>query len=56
MQAMATHFGGVVSPSDEKEFGYAEVALGHSSELLRGIEDRVNSEGHGVLEGLDEPR
>jgi len=50
MQAMAMHFGGVVSPSDEKEFGYAEVALGHSSELLRGIEDRVNSEGRGVLE------
>ncbi len=50
MQAMAIHFDGVVSLSDEKEFGYAEVALDQSSELLRGIEDRVNAEGRGVLE------
>ncbi len=50
MQAMAMHFGGVVSPSDEKEFGYAEVELDQSSELLRGIEDKVNAEGRGVLE------
>ncbi|MFW5927471.1 MAG: glutamine-hydrolyzing GMP synthase, partial [Wenzhouxiangella sp.] len=50
MQAMATHFGGEVSPSDEKEFGYAEVALEHPGRLFDGIEDRVDSRGRGVLE------
>jgi GMP synthase (glutamine-hydrolysing) len=50
MQAMATHFGGAVSPSDEKEFGYAEVSIDEGSELLHGIEDRVNGEGRGQLE------
>jgi GMP synthase (glutamine-hydrolysing) len=50
MQAMATHFGGAVSPSDEKEFGYAEVSIDAGSELLHGIEDRVSSDGRGQLE------
>jgi len=50
MQAMAAHFGGAVDPSDEKEFGYAEVAIANSSRLLDGIEDRVATNGRGVLE------
>ena len=50
MQAMATHFGGTVDPSDEKEFGYAEVAIANRSRLLDGIEDRVAANGRGVLE------
>jgi GMP synthase (glutamine-hydrolysing) len=50
MQAMATHFGGRVSPSDEKEFGYAEVALDQPGELLTGIEDRVDTHGRAQLE------
>ncbi|HKL49739.1 MAG TPA: glutamine-hydrolyzing GMP synthase [Wenzhouxiangellaceae bacterium] len=50
MQAMATHFGGTVDPSDEKEFGYAEVAIASPSRLLDGIEDRVATNGRGVLE------
>ncbi|MBL37774.1 MAG: glutamine-hydrolyzing GMP synthase [Xanthomonadales bacterium] len=50
MQAMATHFGGTVDPSDEKEFGYAEVAIANPSRLLDGIEDRVATNGRGVLE------
>jgi len=49
MQAMAAHFGGEVAPSDEKEFGYAEVRLAHAGALLTGIEDRINPEGAGVL-------
>ncbi|NBD95386.1 MAG: glutamine-hydrolyzing GMP synthase [Gammaproteobacteria bacterium] len=49
MQAMATHFGGAVSPSEEKEFGYAEVALANPGRLFEGIEDRV-SDGQGLLE------
>jgi len=50
MQAMAAHFGGAVDPSDEKEFGYAEVAVARRSRLLVGIEDRVATNGRGVLE------
>ena len=33
-----------------REFGYAEIrARGHSA-LLRDIQDRVNAEGHGLLD------
>ena len=50
MQAMATHFGGDVDTSEEKEFGYAEVALHEPCALLEGIEDRVDESGRGLLE------
>ncbi len=50
MQTMAAQLGGRVEPGDVHEFGYAEVrARGHSA-LLADIEDRVNEEGHGLLD------
>ncbi|MEP7312660.1 MAG: glutamine-hydrolyzing GMP synthase [Pseudomonadota bacterium] len=50
MQTMATQLGGKVAPGDVHEFGYAEIrAQGHSA-LLEHIEDRVNTEGHGLLD------
>jgi GMP synthase (glutamine-hydrolysing) len=50
MQTMAAQLGGRVEPGHVKEFGYAEIrARGHSA-LLRDIEDRVNGEGHGLLD------
>jgi GMP synthase (glutamine-hydrolysing) len=50
MQTMAAQLGGRVEPGAVKEFGYAEVrARGHSA-LLRDIEDRVNRDGHGMLD------
>jgi GMP synthase (glutamine-hydrolysing) len=50
MQTMAAQLGGRVEPGAVHEFGYAEVrARGHSA-LLQGIEDRVNGEGHGLLD------
>jgi GMP synthase (glutamine-hydrolysing) len=50
LQTMAQQLGGRVEPHDSKEFGYAEIrARGHSA-LLRDIEDRVNDEGHGLLD------
>ncbi len=50
MQTMAAQLGGRVEPGAVHEFGYAEVrARGHSV-LLRDIEDRVNAEGHGLLD------
>jgi GMP synthase (glutamine-hydrolysing) len=50
MQAMAQHFGGRVEPHDQKEFGYAEIRARGHSKLLTDIEDRVNAEGHGLLD------
>jgi GMP synthase (glutamine-hydrolysing) len=50
MHTMAAQLGGRVVPGEVREFGYAEVrARGHSA-LLRDIEDRVNAEGHGLLD------
>jgi GMP synthase (glutamine-hydrolysing) len=50
MQTMADQLGGKVESGKVREFGYAEVrAQGHSA-LLKDIQDRVNSEGHGLLD------
>jgi GMP synthase (glutamine-hydrolysing) len=50
MQTMAAQLGGAVESGRVREFGYAEVrARGHSA-LLRDIQDRVNGEGHGLLD------
>ncbi len=50
MQTMAAQLGGQVEGGLVREFGYAEVrARGHSL-LLRDIQDRANSEGHGLLD------
>jgi len=50
MQTMAAQLGGRVEPGAVHEFGYAEVrAQGHSA-LLSDIEDRVNAQGHGLLD------
>ncbi len=50
MQAMAAQLGGDVETGHVREFGYAQVrARGHST-LLRDIQDRVNAEGHGLLD------
>ena len=50
MQTMAAQLGGRVEPGAVHEFGYAEVRARNHSSLLRGIEDRVNAEGHGLLD------
>jgi GMP synthase (glutamine-hydrolysing) len=50
MQTMAAQLGGEVRMGLVREFGYAEVrAHGHSA-LLKDIQDRVNGEGHGLLD------
>jgi GMP synthase (glutamine-hydrolysing) len=50
MQTMAAQLGGAVENARVREFGYAEVrAQGHSA-LLRDIQDRTNSAGHGLLD------
>ena len=50
MHAMAAQLGGKVEMGKVREFGYAEArARGHTA-LLKGIQDRVNGEGHGLLD------
>ena len=50
MQTMAAQLGGHVAPSSHREFGYAQVRLGGHSELLRNIEDDVDSDGRALLD------
>lgn len=50
MQTMAAQLGGAVENALHREFGYAEVRARGHSELLRDIQDRVNDEGHGLLD------
>jgi GMP synthase (glutamine-hydrolysing) len=50
MQTMAQQLGGKVEAGTKREFGFAEVrARGHSA-LFKDIQDRTNTEGHGLLE------
>jgi GMP synthase (glutamine-hydrolysing) len=50
MQTMAQQLGGKVEPGKVHEFGYAEIRARGHSKLLDSIEDRVNAEGHGLLD------
>ena len=50
MQAMALHFGGAVRSSEEKEFGYARIALDQPGRLLDAIEDHINADGQAELD------
>jgi len=50
MQTMAAQLGGEVESGPVREFGYAEVRARGHSRLLTDIQDRVNSEGHGLLD------
>ncbi|MCK9983783.1 MAG: GMP synthase (glutamine-hydrolyzing) [Azoarcus sp.] len=50
MQTMAQQLGGSVESSGKREFGYAEIRARGHSDLFRGIQDRTNDEGHGLLD------
>jgi len=50
MQTMAVQLGGKVEGAKKREFGYAEIRARGHSKLLEGIQDSVNSEGHGLLD------
>lgn len=49
MQSMAQQLGGVVSFSDQREFGYAEVRAHGHTKLLDGLADFTTDDGHGML-------
>ena len=50
MQTMAAQLGGTVENGVTREFGYAEIRARGHSKLFREIQDRVNAEGHGLLD------
>jgi GMP synthase (glutamine-hydrolysing) len=50
MQTMAQQLGGKVESSGKREFGFAEVRARGHSKFFKGIQDRTNAEGHGLLE------
>lgn len=50
MQTMAAQMGGRVENAVVREFGYAEITVTGSGALLRDLQDRVDVEGHAVLD------
>ena len=50
MQTMAVQLGGRVESGATREFGFAQLRLRGHTKLLRGIQDHVNQEGHGLLD------
>jgi GMP synthase (glutamine-hydrolysing) len=50
LHTMAAQLGGRVEPSDEKEFGYAEVELTAPCALFGGISDRSTEAGRNLLD------
>jgi GMP synthase (glutamine-hydrolysing) len=50
MQTMAQQLGGRVTPSSEREFGYAEVTVTAASQLLDALEDRRSAAGNALLD------
>jgi len=50
LHTMAAQLGGRVEPSDEKEFGYAEVELTSPSALFDGITDRETGDTNPLLD------
>ena len=50
MQTMAQQLGGRVSPSEHREFGYAQVTVTAPNRLLDGLRDHADASGRAVLD------
>ena len=50
MQTMAVQLGGEAKSSKKAEFGFAQIRARNHSNLLTGITDEINSQGHGLLD------
>jgi len=50
MQTMAMQLGGRVTPSTDREFGYAQVTASAPSRLLDGLRDHSDSEGRALFD------
>jgi GMP synthase (glutamine-hydrolysing) len=49
MQTMAMQLGGMATSAHKAEYGFAKVRARGNSELLKGIQDESNEQGHGLL-------
>ena len=49
MQTMAHQLGGVVEGGHQREFGHADVRARGHTQLLDGVQDFANADGHGML-------
>ncbi len=50
MQTMAAQLGGAVENGLTREFGYAQIRARGHGRLLKGIQDRADADGHGLLD------
>src|SRR6266852_3960287 len=50
MQDMAAQLGGAVENGLTREFGYAQIRARGHGRLLKGIQDRADADGHGLLD------
>jgi GMP synthase (glutamine-hydrolysing) len=50
MQTMAVQLGGYATSAKKAEFGFAKIRARNHSKLLSGINDEINSSGHGLLD------
>lgn len=50
MQAMAYQLGGQVEGGHKREFGFAQIRAHGHTQLLEGIQDSTNEQGHGLLD------
>ena len=50
MQTMAVQLGGDATSAEKAEFGFAKIRARNHSKLLSGINDEINSDGHGLLD------
>lgn len=50
MQTMAAQLGGLVTSSDFREFGYAELMMEAECELLKDVYERHHEKGYGLLD------
>jgi len=50
MQTMAVQLGGDARSAKKAEFGFAKIRARNHSKLLSGINDEINSDGHGLLD------
>jgi GMP synthase (glutamine-hydrolysing) len=50
MQTMAVQLGGDATSAEKAEFGFAQIRARNQSKLLTGINDKINTDGHGLLD------
>jgi len=50
MQTMAVQLGGDARSAEKAEYGFAQIRARNHSSLLNNISDKINSDGHGLLD------